>query len=123
MIWAEIWTAQNVVVNVVPDPGTTVIGRVIDRNGLPVAGATVSFNSLSTTSAIDGTFSLPGVPTAQGNIVITASAIIAGKSVRGRSAPTAPVPSGTTNVGDIRVTTGKIALLNCDRPALFAAPL
>jgi len=34
--------------------------------------------------------------------------------VRGRSAPTAPVPAGTTNVGDIRLTTGKIALLHCD---------
>jgi hypothetical protein len=124
----NLGTAQNVVVNVIPDPGTTAIGRIIDRNSLPVAGATVSFNSLSTTSAIDGTFSLPGVPTAQGNIVITASAIIAGKSVRGRSAPTAPVPSGTTNVGDIRVTTGKIALLNCDstgsvRNALVATGL
>ena len=110
----NLGTAQNVVVNVVPDPGTTVIGRIVDRNGLPVAGATVSFNSLSTTSAIDGTFSLAGVPTAQGNIVITATAVIAGKTVRGRSTSTAPVPSGTTNVGDIRVSTGKIALLACD---------
>jgi hypothetical protein len=110
----NIGTAQNVVVNVIPDPLTTAVGRVIDRNGAPVAGATVTFSSLSTTSAADGTFSLPGVPTAQGNIVVTASGVIAGKNVRGRSAPTPPVPSGTTNVGDIRVTTGKIAVLGCD---------
>lgn len=111
---ANVGTAQNVVVNVIPDPLTTVIGRVVDRNGLPVAGALVTFNSLSTTSAADGTFSLPGVPTAQGNITILASAVIGGKSVRGRSLATAPVPAGTTNVGDVRVTTGKIGLMHCD---------
>src|SRR5262249_6825316 len=56
-------TAQDVTVSVVPDPGTTVVGRVIDTQGLPVAGATVSVLSHSSQTAPDGTFSIPDVPT------------------------------------------------------------
>lgn len=111
---ANVGTAQNVVINVIPDPLTTVIGRVVDRNGVPVAGASVTLGSLSTTSAADGTFSLSGAPTAPGNIVVLASAVINGRTVRGKSLPTSPVPAGTTNVGDIRLSGGKIALIHCD---------
>jgi len=79
-----------------------------------VAGATVSFGNLTTTSTATGAFSLAGVPTAQGNIVILASVVIGGQTVRGRSQATAPVPAGTTNVGDIRLSGGSIALIHCD---------
>lgn len=120
---SNVGDAADVHVNVIPDPKTTAVGRVVDRNGAPVAGATVSFGGLTATSGGDGTFSLAGVPTVQGNILIQASAVIDGKAQRGRSQPTAPVPSGTTNVGDIRLTGGKVALIHCDatasiRPAL-----
>lgn len=110
----NLGTAQNVVLNVIPDPLTTVTGRIIDRNGAPVAGATVTFGTLTTTSSGDGTFTLPGAPTVQGDIIVLASAVVNGKILRGRSQPTAPVPSGTTNVGDVRLNEGRIALIHCD---------
>jgi hypothetical protein len=120
---ANVGKAQNVVINVIPDPLTRVIGRVVDRNGVPVAGASVTFAALATTSATDGTFSLTGVPTAQGNIIILASSVINGQTVRGKSLPTSPVPSGTTNVGDIRLTGGPIALIHCDTVAAIEPAL
>lgn len=116
-------TAANVSVTVIPDPKTTATGRVVDRDGLPVAGATVSFGGLTTTSAGDGTFSLAGLPTVQGNLIVQASAVIGGKTLRGRSQPTAPVPSGTTNVGDIRLSGGKVALIHCDSTGSIRAAL
>jgi hypothetical protein len=104
----NVGTAQNVVVNVIPDPLTAVIGRVVDINATPVAGANVTFGNLTTTSAADGTFSLPGVPTAQGNIIVLASAVIGGRTLRGKSVAASPVPSGTTNVGDIALRSSGI---------------
>ena len=40
-----IGNAPDVVVNVVPDPGTTAVGLAVDGTGQPVAGATVSIAS------------------------------------------------------------------------------
>jgi hypothetical protein len=121
--------AAPVTVNLIPDPGTTVTGRVVDREGAPVVGANVTVGTLSTLSQGDGTFTLPGVPTVQGNIVVRASAEIEGRTRRGQSVPTAPVPGGTTAVGDIRLSGGtRVALMHCDstssiRTALLADPL
>lgn len=103
---ANVGTAQDVVVNVIPDPGTTVTGRTVDKSATPIAGATVTFGNFSTLSALDGTFSLAGVPTVQGDITISASALVGGKTLRGKSAPTPPVLGGTTNVGDIVLRNG-----------------
>src|SRR5205823_4408248 len=113
----NVGTAQNVVVNVVPDPLTTVIGRIVDSSGVPVPGANVTFGSLSTSTTGNGTFNLSGVPTAQGNIVVSASAVVGGRTLRGKSLPTSPVPFGTTNVGEVRLTAGGIALIHCDSTA------
>src|SRR5262249_198486 len=57
--------------------------------------------SRATTTAGDGTFSLPLVPSVQGNIVVQVLAVVNGQTLRGNSAPTAPAPGGITNVGDI----------------------
>jgi len=119
----NLGTAQNVVVNVIPDPLTTVTGRVIDLNGVPVVGATVTFGSLTAVSIGGGTFNLPNVPTVQGNIIVLASAVINGRTLRGRSQPTAPVPSGITNVGDIRLSVGHIGLIHCDSTAAIRTAL
>jgi len=97
-------TAAVVNVSIIPDPGTRVVGRVLDSNGVPLAGATVTVLAKSTTSQGDGTFSIDAVPTVSGNIVATASAIISGAPVSGRSNNFPPVIGGVTNVGDILVS-------------------
>jgi hypothetical protein len=97
-------SAVPVAVTVIPDPLTTVQGRIVNPDGTPVAGATVTVGTQTTTSTGDGTFVLPAVPTVRGNILVLASAVIGGVPVRGQSVPTAPVPLGTTNVGNIVVT-------------------
>jgi hypothetical protein len=102
-------TAQPVQLNVIPDPLTTVIGRVLDKNGQPVNGATVTtLGSFTATSRSDGTFSIPSVPTVRGTITVSAEIIVNGKKQTGRSAATNPVPAGQTDVGDIVVKSGGI---------------
>jgi hypothetical protein len=60
-----------------PDPLTTVTGQVNNPDGSPAAGAEVvidlGYAQLVTTTAVDGTFSVPGVPTLQGGIQVAAS--------------------------------------------------
>jgi hypothetical protein len=98
----NIGNAPTVTVNLIPDPLTTVTGRTLDNSGLPIAGATVTvFNSFTATSAVDGTFSIPGVPTVRGAITVSATAVVGGKRLNGHSAAVNPVPGDVTNVGDI----------------------
>lgn len=105
----NVGVATGVQVNVSPDPKTTVVGRVLDGDSNPVAGAAVTTSSLQTgVTNADGTFSIAGVPTVVGNIIVTASATIDGKQLRGSSASFAPVPGGATNVGDIIVRSGRL---------------
>lgn len=109
----NIGTAQNVVINVIPDPGTTVIGRVLDKTQTPVAGATVTtVGGKSSTTAADGTFSISGVPTVRGSISVRAVGTVNGVSRTGSSAGVPPVPKGTTNVGDIILGGGFIVVAN-----------
>ena len=95
-------------------PLDTVTGRVTDRDGNPIGGATVELLTFTTTSASNGTFTIAGVPTVQGSLIVRASAPLDGRTARGSSAPTAPVPNGTTNVGDIRLRGGRILFLFAD---------
>jgi DNA-binding beta-propeller fold protein YncE len=100
-------TAPNVQINVIPDPLTTVIGRVVDDSLTPVSGASVSVLGRTALTATDGTFSIANVPTIQGNLVVRASFTQPDATVlNGESAPVAPVPGGTTNAGDIVVRPG-----------------
>ena len=111
----KVGTAKNVTVSVIPDPDTTVIGKVVDKTGASVAGATVTFGNLTTTSSSTGTFTITGVPTAQGSIVVVATDVVGGRTLRGKSLPTIPVPSGITNVENIRLGGGgAVALIFCD---------
>lgn len=100
----NLGTAASVTLTVIPDPGTTVNGRVLDIHGVPVSGATVTTLGISATSQADGTFSIPGVATARGNIVVTATIVVNAVTFIGKSASVAPVPGATTNVGDIVVS-------------------
>lgn len=95
--------ATNVVVPVVPDPGTMVTGRVLDPQDNPVPGASVTVFGLKAATGPMGRFAVPGVSTIRGPIVVTAIATVNGVLMSGASAPTAPVRGGNTNVGDIRI--------------------
>jgi hypothetical protein len=101
---SNVGVANNIQVNVIPDPGTTVAGRVLDRDGNPVAGATVTTNGSKTaTTTASGTFTITGVPTIFGNIVARARATVNGEQLSGASGSFPPVAGGLTNVGDITI--------------------
>ncbi len=101
----NLGTSSPVAVTVIPDPLTTVTGTVVDVNNNPVAGATVTtLGGLFSTTAANGTFSIPGVPTAQGDVYVTASFTTSnGTQLTGGSARFAPVGGGTTPVGTVTV--------------------
>jgi len=113
---SNIGVAEDVVVNVIPDPLTTVIGTVIDEEGSPVGGASLTLNitDATTTSAADGTFEIVGLPTVLGSIEVLATATVDGEELRGRSPPTPPTPAGITDVGDIILRGGARVLLLAD---------
>ena len=96
--------AAPVVLNVIPDPLTEVTGRVVNDSLMPLAGASVSVLGRMASTNANGIFSIPNVPTVQGNLIVSASFVTAsGGQLTGTSAPTPPVRGGTTNVGDIVV--------------------
>ena len=64
--------AGDVVVNVIPDPLTTVVGRVVDGNDVGAEGIDVEVFGLTAVTGADGAFSIPNVPTIRGDIVVTA---------------------------------------------------
>ena len=59
------------------DPLTTVTGKVLNLDGSPGSGAQVAIDlgdaQLAATTAADGTFTVAGVPTLQGQVTVTAS--------------------------------------------------
>lgn len=92
-------------VGVVADPGTTVIGRVVDGSAQPVAGALVSvFGQFTGTADGSGAFAVTGVPASRGEIVAVASATVGGVPSEGRSDPVPPIPAHETYVGSIVLT-------------------
>ena len=98
-------TSSPVAVTVIADPLTTVTGTVVDTNNNPVSGATVTaLGGLHSTTSANGTFSIPGVSTIQGNVNVTATFTTSnGTPLTGTSAFLPPVRGGTTNVGTITV--------------------
>jgi hypothetical protein len=99
----NLGVAKNVTVPVIPDPLTTAAGRVVTGTNTPVGGAAVSAFGHTSVAASDGTFTLAGLPTIQGPIVVAASATLNGVILRGLSAGRTPVLGGTINVGDIQI--------------------
>jgi len=97
-IGGNMGTAQDVMVNVIPDPLTTVIGRVLAQGGNLVAGATVTCADVSALTGADGTFSIPAVPTIAGAIQCTATF----EAVTGISSAVPAVRGGITDVGQIQ---------------------
>lgn len=106
----------SVTVNVIPDPGTTVVGKVVDVNQNGIPGATVTVNGgLSATTQNDGTFSISGVPSVAGSLVVTATATVNGLFLYGTSAGVPPVHGGTTNAGTILVRPKQYFYTNNDQ--------
>lgn len=97
--------SSPVTLAVIPDPGTEVVGLLVDPDGLPLADAAVEVTGgLTTTSLADGSFSIPGVPTVNGDLVVKASKEVGGELLRGTSEPVPPVPGGVTDVGTLTLT-------------------
>ena len=107
-VGGSVGAAPNVVVNVIPDPLTTVAGRVLMPDGTPAVGATVTCAEMTGATGAGGTFSIPNVPTIVGRIRCVATFTTPqGQMLQGgspRAAP--PVLGGVTNVGDIPVVPG-----------------
>jgi hypothetical protein len=100
----NVGKATDVVIGAIPDPGTTVIGRLIN-SGVPVANTTVTVNgNKSSITGADGRFTITAVPTALGNIVVTTTLPINGFFQNFSSVGLAGVPAGTTDIGDFNIT-------------------
>jgi hypothetical protein len=93
-------------ITILPDPGTTVVGRIVDSNRRPFAGATITiFGQFTAQSQAAGTFSIPGVPAIRGGITAVARGFQGATALRGFSATFSPVTAGVTDIGDISVYT------------------
>jgi hypothetical protein len=111
----NLGTSNPVNVRAIPDPLTTAMGRVLRQGTLAaVAGADVTCLDRTTTSSVDGSFTIADMPTIQGNITCRVSFVENGKTLRGFSQPIAPVPAGITVVGDILIREGSRILLLSD---------
>lgn len=97
-------SSNEVTLSLDADPLTTVVGHVVDEEGVPVAAAEVSVSfelDGSTTASVqtdsNGAFELVGVPTRFGRLTINASK----DHDAGASEPTPPARGGTTSGGTI----------------------
>lgn len=97
----NLGVATNVQVQVIPDPLTSVKGRVVDKQGNPISGATVSALGQTGATLSDGTFTLSGLPTIQGPVVVRAHVVLAGNVLGALSAAFAPILGGVINTGDL----------------------
>ncbi|MCP5153964.1 MAG: carboxypeptidase regulatory-like domain-containing protein [Ectothiorhodospiraceae bacterium] len=88
----------------VADPTTTVVGRVADERDAAVGGAAVTLlGAFTTTTDVDGGFTVAGVPAGFGPISGVAS-LVDGATVKdGRSGAVSPVVGGITDLGLIRI--------------------
>lgn len=101
--------SEVVAINVIPEPGMGVRGRVVVPSELmvvPVAGAivrvTYSTTEYTTTSDVDGTFERLTLPTTDGDLVVSATAEIGGiPHFFSMSEPLPPLPGGVLDVGDL----------------------
>jgi hypothetical protein len=111
---SNVSSSHPATVSAISDPLTTVVGHVVDRYGLPVADSDVSTQGINGKTIADGSFSIFGVPTISGNIVVNASATLNGKLTQGQSSSIPPVSGGLTDVGNIRTGDKRIALVQSD---------
>jgi len=96
-------TQSTITIRGAADPLTTLHGTVLGPDGLPFAGAEVTDDGsgAATTSAGDGQFVIPGVPTVSGTLSVTATASISEVPYTVQSAAFTPVPGGQTEIGQL----------------------
>ena len=96
-------TCPPITLNIITDPLTTMTGKVLDLERLPVAGATVQVSGKTATTNQDGTYSIPNIPTVNTNsLAVTATLILPnGATISGSSGFTPLVRGGITIVNDI----------------------
>ncbi|MBI3553689.1 MAG: right-handed parallel beta-helix repeat-containing protein [Elusimicrobia bacterium] len=100
---------SSVMVNVTPDPLTTVQGRLVTVFGDPIPNAPITLvDGLQTTSAPDGSFFVSHVPTAPGIELLSSTATVSGFTLFANVRRN-PVFGGLTDFGDV-VLNGNITL-------------
>ncbi len=99
----NIGTAVPVLVNVIPDPLTTAAGTVTNASGGPIAGAAVTCLGMNGSTNANGAFSIFGISTIAGPLRCSASIVLNGKTLTGRSDAVPAVRGGITSIGNIIV--------------------
>lgn len=105
---ANSTTSAASLVEIIPDPGTTVTGRIVDENGQPVFGARAAvFDTFFALSDAGGNFRISGVPTIRGTFIVRATHQVGNDVLSGQSLRFAAVPNGTVDVGVITIRAGQ----------------
>lgn len=108
----NVGQALNVTLSLIPDPLTTVTGRVVNESLTPLSGASVSVMDRMGITGADGAFSIPNLSTIKGNLVGSVRFTHSdGTILKGESAPVPPVQGGTTVMGDIVARAPHFALV------------
>ncbi len=92
------------------DAGTTVVGSVVDDNGLPVAGARVTCAGTTVESVADGTFTVSDLSDAFPFRCQAAARDAAWERLRGTSVDLTPVAGGTVDAGTLVLHPTGVAL-------------
>lgn len=96
-------SSNAVDITAIPDPLTTVVGRVLDRNGIALTGAHVTCSNIEASTNTEGSFSVPGLSTIQGDISCSAVFNDGTKVLNGISKAVQPVRAANTDIGNIFV--------------------
>jgi hypothetical protein len=86
--------------NFIPDPLTTAVGVALRADGSLAVNAEVNCQGKSGFAGDDGRFTIPDLPTINGDITCTLFVINEAGELRGTAVAT-PVPGGITDFGEI----------------------
>ena len=102
----NVGICEPVFVQLQEDPLTTVVGAVVDDQGLPVSDAQIVLQEelLTATSDVDGTFTIAGAPTYD-DIQLTVQGIVGEDILFDAFGPFEVIPAGITDVGELLLQT------------------
>ena len=97
-----VGTSSPLVFESQADPGTVLVGRVVDEAAAPIPEASVRIvdSALATTTATDGTFAFPIAPTS-GALSLAVAGVRGDEPRYGTFGPFTPAVGGTTDAGDL----------------------